>query len=188
MKIATAHLVSSSPYSQSKPHQTDKLKDESADSFEKRTWREKAHVNSDGKLFIHPMALKNCLSEAAQFKSVKKTGKGNATWTKHFLAGILVTEPIVLPITKDDVPGEWVYCNADGKKGSGTRVFRCFPLIHKWEGDAVFQVLDDEINETIFRYFLEEAGKFIGIGRFRPRNGGYYGRFGVQTFTWEDIA
>jgi len=188
MKVATVHLEGSSPYSQSKPHQTDKLKDESADNYEKRTWREKAHANGDGKLFIPPMALKNCLAEAALFKSMKKAGKGQATWTKHFLAGILVTDPILLPLTKESVPGEWVYCNADGKKGSGTRVFRCFPLIHKWEGNAIFQVLDDEITEDIFRYMLTEAGKFIGIGRFRPRNGGFYGRFGIGKFSWEEVG
>jgi hypothetical protein len=31
----------------------------------------------------------------------------------------------------------------------------------------------------VFEHHLHEAGKFIGIGRFRPRNNGFYGRFDV---------
>jgi hypothetical protein len=31
---------------------------------------------------------------------------------------------------------------------------------------------------------LEEAGKFIGLGRFRPQNGGFYGRFAVAKVVW----
>lgn len=35
---------------------------------------------------------------------------------------------------------------------------------------------------AIVQRYLEEAGRLIGIGRFRPSNGGYYGRFNVETF------
>ena len=34
-------------------------------------------------------------------------------------------------------------------------------------------------------HILREAGKFIGIGRFRPRNNGYYGRFDVESVDWK---
>ena len=38
----------------------------------------------------------------------------------------------------------------------------------------------ETITLSVFRKHLEEAGKFIGIGRFRPRNNGFYGRFEVK--------
>ena len=32
------------------------------------------------------------------------------------------------------------------------------------------------------------GGQFIGMGRFRPRNNGYYGRFNVENFVAEEIS
>ena len=77
------------------------------------------------------------------------------------------------------------YGHADGKKGSGTRVARTFPVIHEWDGTAEVMILDESITKDVFTRYLEEAGKFIGIGRFRPRNGGFYGRFSVGEVLWE---
>jgi hypothetical protein len=61
---------------------------------------------------------------------------------------------------------------------------RTFPVVRNWSAQATFYVLDDAITEKAFTYHLEQAGKFIGIGRFRPRNGGFYGRFSVESVTW----
>lgn len=133
---------------------------------------------------IPPMAFKNCIAEAAKFLSVQIPGKGKATWTKHFEAGILVVEPLVLPITADKVQCAWIHANADGIRGSGKRVMRCFPMILEWAGEVEFLVLDDLITEDVFRYHLEQAGKLIGVGRFRPRQGGFNGRFIVKNLTW----
>jgi hypothetical protein len=37
----------------------------------------------------------------------------------------------------------------------------------------------------VFLRTLEAAGRFIGIGRFRPRNNGRYGRFAVENLRWD---
>jgi len=58
-------------------------------------------------------------------------------------------------------------------------------MVPTWEGDVIFYVLDDTITEKVFRYHLEQAGKFIGIGRFRPRKNGFYGRFEVVDLVVE---
>src|ERR1035441_4841796 len=182
MRTAVAHLVSISPYSQSRASMTPKLLDkdgsvvEGADDFERRTWRDRLHVNDEGFIFIPPMAFKNCLSEAAKFLSESVPGKGKATWTKHFEAGVLVVTPLVLPLKKDDCPGEWLFVPADGRRGGGKRVMKQFPVIHKWEGDAEFLVLDDRITSAVFDKHIRAGGSLIGIGRFRPRNNGFYGR------------
>lgn len=200
MKIATAKLSSLSPYSQSRPYENGvpKLEKESAQAYESRTWRNRVHVNADGFIFIPPMAFKICLETAARFLSEKISGRGKATYTKHFLAGVLVTEGPVLPIKADDIPldaslatdcgcrGEWLYLNADGKKGGNTRVWRCMPKIESWSAIVTFYVLDETITEDVFRRHLTEAGNFIGIGRFAPIRGGFYGRFKVDSLTWTD--
>lgn len=188
MKLAIATLESVSPYSQSRYHQTPKHDKEQPDDYEARTWRDRCHSNEDGKIYIPPMAFKNAIQEAAKFLGEKVRGKGQATWTKHFTAGILVTDPLILADTKESVAGEWFHMNADGIRGSAKRVLRCYPVIPKWKGDVTFYILDNQITEEAFRHHLEEAGNLIGIGRFRPRNGGFYGRFKLVDLRWSETA
>lgn len=190
MRVATAELESISPYSQSKHYEVPKLgrstgtATESAQDYETRTWRERCHVGPDGRLFIPPMAFKNALSEVARYLSVQIPGKGKATYTKHFEAGVMVVDPLPLPIAKDEVEGEWLYVPADGRRGGSKRVSKCFPVVRQWRGSVSFHILDDVITQDVFEQHLREAGNFIGIGRFRPRNNGYYGRFKVNKVSW----
>ena len=184
MITAIASLRSVSPFQYSRYHDTPRLEKEGSDDYEKRTWAERAHVDSSGRCFMPPMMFKNCLSEAAKFLGTQIPGKGKNTYTKHFEAGVLVPEPLVLPISKGELEPLWLFVPADGKRGGGRRVKKCFPIMQEWSGDVQFLVLDETITETVLRYHLEQAGKFIGIGAFRPRNNGYFGRFAVEKFAW----
>jgi hypothetical protein len=186
MRICRAKLKSVSPYSQSRHYEVPKVDNgkESSSNYEIRTWRERLHYLEDGTIYIPPMAFKNAMSEVAKFLSIKIEGKGAATYTKHFEAGVLVTEPLLLPIKKDDVEGEWLFVPSDGRRGGGKRVSKCFPLIREWEGVVTFYILDETITPEVFDLFLKEAGNFIGIGRFRPKNNGFYGRFEVVSTEW----
>lgn len=184
MKTATATLKSLSPYGQNAYIQTPKLDKESAADFERRAWRDRLHSTPDGNVFIPPMAFKNCLSEAAKFLGLQIPGKGKATYTKHFEAGVLVTEGLVLPIKKEDVRGQWLFVPASGVRGDGKRVEKCFPVIDEWKGEVTYHILDETITEKVFTHVLTEAGKFIGLGFFRPKNNGFWGRFEVQDIKW----
>jgi hypothetical protein len=184
MKQAEAHLKGISPYSCSKYHQTEKLPKELHDDYEKRTWRERCNYNKDGYIFIPPMAFKKCIATAATFLKEKIPGEGKATWTKHLNSGILVLEGLTLPIKKDDVEGEWFHVPSDGRIGGSSRVSKCFPVVRDWEGHVTFEIIDDKITEDVFRRHLVEAGKFIGVGRFRPERGGFNGRFAVIDLAW----
>jgi hypothetical protein len=184
MKKAICKLESVSPYSQSRYIQEKKTKDETHSEFEKRSWKQRCHFNDEGKVYIPPMSFKNCLSEAAKYKSIQIPGKGKSTYTKHFEAGVLVVEPLVLDYTADTIGFEWLHVPSDGRRGGTTRVEKCFPLIPKWDGIVEFLILDELINEEVFRSHLEDAGSFIGVGRFRPRNNGFYGRFKVESVKW----
>jgi len=182
MYQVTAKLKSASPYSQGRYYQTPKLEKELAKDYEARTWRDRLHSDENGEVFIPPMCFKNCLSETAKFMSKQIPGKGKATYTKHFEAGVLPGGPVPLGIKKETVAGEWVFVPSDGVRGSGKRVEKCFPLIPTWEATVEFIVVDEVITPEVFKETLIEAGKLIGIGRFRPRNNGYYGRFAVVGF------
>jgi hypothetical protein len=188
MKRAIVKLEGVSPYSQSRFHNLAKKEKETSADWEERTWRERVHTDDADNIIIPPMSFKNCLAEAAKFLSVQIPGKGKSTYTKHFEAGVLVNAPVVLPVKKAEVEGEWLFVPASGRRGDGKRVQKCFPLIRKWSGEVEFLIIDDTISEEPFRYHMEQAGQLIGIGRFRPRNNGYYGRFKVTNITFEDYA
>lgn len=187
MKIAVAELEGVSPYSQSRFHNTPKLNKELADAYEERTWRERMHCGEDGTVYIPALAFKNCIAEAAKFLSIQIPGKGKATYTKHFEAGVLVLDDSPLPIKKEDVQPIQMFVPADGVRGSGKRVMKTYPFIKPgWKTKVVFQIYDDILTEEVFLHHLKQAGQLIGVGTFRVRNNGTFGRFKVLKFTWEE--
>lgn len=186
MKIATATLTSVAPYSQSRAHEAPKLDRETHDAYEQRTWRQKLHVDDKGRVLIPPMSFKQALDDAAKQLGLQIPGKGKSTYTKFFRSGVLCIEGPTLAIKATDVPSERIHANADGVRGSGKRVWRLFPLIRDWSADVTFHVLANEITKDVFVDHLKQAGGFIGIGRFRPQNGGFYGRFKIETIKWSE--
>ena len=187
MKTCFATIEGVSPYSQGNAIQSKKNTGEGHDAFEERTWRERLHVNEKGNVFIPPMAIKLCLADTARFLSETVPGQGKSTWTKHFEAGIMVVQPADIGVKADSVEGERLFVPSDGKKGGGTRVWKTFPLIKQWKAEVEIILLDPMLIDKPAKVeeYLNHAGKFIGLGRFRPRNGGFYGRFQVVEFMAE---
>jgi hypothetical protein len=179
MTTFVAILKSTSPVSFGRYYAQDvpKKDKESAADYEERTWRERLHITEDGKVFIPPLAFKNCLDSAAKYLGRQIPGKGKATYTKHFVSGVLVMNPVILPLKKADVKGEWRHVPADGTPGGAKRVMKCFPTIPKWEGELEVHVLDHTVTREVLEEHLVQAGLFVGVGSFRPQNRGIYGRF-----------
>lgn len=184
MKTAIVKLNGIGKLCQSRYHNTPKLEKEGPDAYEERTWKNKLHVTKDGRVFIPAMALKFALSAAAKFMGEKIKGRGQATYSKRFAAGILISDDIVTDVLATDAEANWLHMNADGIRGSGKRVFRCIPSIAGWSAEATVYVLDDLITEDVFERYIDECGKFIGVGQFRPENGGNAGRFEVESVKW----
>lgn len=191
MKTVVAQIEGISPYSQGKPYEVDKLQGEGYDEYERRTWRNRMHVDSDGGVYIPPMAYKNALANAAKFLSLSVPGKGKAKYTKHFEAGVLAVKPAPLGVHVDAVASERLFVPSDGRRGGGNRVYRYFPLIPTgWKAEFEFIVVDDTVLQkmvgfedlTVFEHVLRACGQYIGIGRFKPLNNGFYGRFQVNEF------
>jgi hypothetical protein len=194
--IVTFKITGIASYSQSRPHLTDMLPNESHDDFRKRTWKNHLHVtkdkdknDDDQEVFIPASAIKNCISEAAKFMNISVPGKGKNTYTKHFEAGVNCIKPVLLGIKKKDVQGESLFLPADGRRGSGKRVWKTYPLIaNPWGGVVELIIVDETVLQTSVRNtdhtVLEEvvngAGQYIGLGRFRPRQNGWYGRFTIE--------
>jgi hypothetical protein len=186
-KTALAHVVGATEMSQSRFHDTPKLVKELPHAYEERTWRERMHVTSDGYVQVPPMAWKNCIAECAKFLGMQIPGKGKSTYTKHFQAGVLVADATPLNIKVEQTEGRWLFLPSDGIAGSGKRVKKCMPFIPKgWETTVEFLIFDDTITEDVFKTHLKQAGQLIGLGSFRPRNNGCYGRFLVKDLQWQE--
>ena len=107
MKTATVSCEFVSPFSMSKFISIERDKKENFADYEKRVWRERMHYFPKTlEIFIPPMMIKNCLAAVAKYLSMQIPGKGKSTYTKHFEAGILLSEEIPLGIKRDDVDGE----------------------------------------------------------------------------------
>ncbi len=100
MKSVEVKIVSMSPYSQSRLHNSPKLEKESHEAYEQRTWREKCNFDQDGIVYIPSMAFKQALDTVAKRLSEKTTGKG--TLTKHFVGGVLCAENASIGYKKDE--------------------------------------------------------------------------------------
>lgn len=184
MYLAKVHLESVAPICFSKYYDVPKLEREIPKDYEARTWRERVHSDRDGFVYIPAMMIKNTLASAAKFSSVQIPGKGKSTYTKHFEAGIMVTDPITLPVKKDEVDGFWLYVPSDGVRGGTKRVEKRFPIIEHWKGEAMVYILDEIITKDVFADHMRIAGQFIGFGAFRPRQNGDKGRFKVTGMEW----
>ena len=184
MRTASVTIRGITPLSTSKAIVSDKPAKEQHGEFEKRIWRERAHVDKDGVCFLPAMAFKNSLTEAAKYLGLKIPGKRNATYSKHFEAGVYVDTPLSLGVVANEVEGEWVFVPSDGKRGGGSRVWKCFPVFRTWGGVVQFHVLDETITDEAFKEHLEASGMFRGVGRFRPGSNGFYGRFEIVKIEW----
>lgn len=185
MKAVEVKIVSRSPYSQSRMHASAKLEKESHDAYEQRTWREKCNFDQDGIVYIPAMAFKQALDTVAKRLGEKTTGKG--TLTKHFVGGVVCAENASISFKKDEAPPITILANSDGIRGSGKRVPRTFPQWPSWEANVTFWIMDETVTNAAFERHLKEAGKFIGIGRFRPEKGGLNGRFEPVSFNWTTV-
>jgi len=184
MKTAICKVKGISPLSFSKFISIKKEEKEGENAFELRTCRERMHYDSNGNVFIPGAMFKNSISAAAKYLSMQIPGKGKSTYTKNIEAGIMCIENLNLNIHKDDVEMETLFVPSQGQRGGSKRVPKHFPKIKEWEGYVTFVIIDSIITKEVFKRHLEEAGSLIGIGRFRPRNNGYYGRFIVENIEW----
>jgi len=184
LRICTVTFRGTAPYSASRAHEAPKLSKETPDAYEQRTWREKAHIEN-GRVVIPPMAFKFAVDRAAKLLGRQIPGKGKATYTKFFESGVIVFEAVDIA-SEEAIQLERVHANADGIRGSGKRVWRNFPRVDEWGGWVQFHVIADEIIPEVFEEAVRYAGVAVGLGRFRPERGGFFGRFTVNNFDWAD--
>ena len=196
MRVITARLVGypTVPYSPSHQHFIPKKDREGDDAYDERTWRDHANVDEKGEVVIPSFALKQAIDMAAQKLGMKVPGRGSTRYKGLFTSGLIVDNDLKLmngtgePFTKDMATIIILSCNPAGERGGGKRVLRRFPLFFDWHAEARLLIVDEALSPSVVEQHLVMAGRVVGLGRFRPENGGSNGRFTVTNFKEEESA
>ncbi len=196
MRLLTVTVKGTTPYSQSRafdpatlPPDKQKQAKETHDDYDKRMWREKTTTDETGQIVVPAASFKQAIDSAAKMLSIQIPGKGKATYTKEFVRGVAVFDHLPLGIKKDKVPFVRIHANADGIRGSGKRVFRTFPVVPApWGGKLAIHVISESVPDDIVERVVKASGLFVGVGRFRPENGGTNGRYEVVDMQWSEAA
>jgi len=115
--------------------------------------------------------------QAALVKSgvdFKVTGKRGKTFKNLINAALVVTpDKIYLNKKKPD------YVDEHFVTVSRNQILRLRPAFKKgWEAEFTLLLLDEQLPKTVVKEILDNAGRFVGIGDWRPR----FGRFEIVSF------
>jgi hypothetical protein len=181
MYRAIVKIKGKSPLSQSRQHRTEYLDGESHEDYENRTWREKSNYDENGMVYVPAMAFKQAMDLAAKRLAIPDPDNKRANMTKFFVSDVCCEDNMSIGIHKDNMPQKWINANVDGVRGSGKRVPRSFPQTPVWEGIATFLITEPKITHEMFERVIRAAGQSIGVGQFRPANGGLNGKWTVVS-------
>lgn len=164
------------------------FKDEFEEKAKKRTgvidysneWVKSLYWNEEVGVYQPASHIEGALIKAAV--NFQIPGKRKKTYKDLFKSAVFVG-PDVIPLGIKGSPEELL------KKGrlvidkrcvvvQKSRVERLRPRFDAWALKFQIEVHDDQIHPDAVREILEYAGRFCGIGDFRPR----YGRFQVSLF------
>lgn len=129
-------------------------------------------------LFLPGPNIFAAMIEAGKFH---KIGKARVTTQRASLvpAGIVVTDMMIPLGTKEfEVDSRRIVNPAT----NGARL-RHRARLDQWEGSFTLQVDEDLFHADFVRLLLDDAGKKVGVGDFRPAKRGPFGRFVVSNWT-----
>ena len=137
----------------------------------------------ENKLWIHNkeisipgVYIRNSLIEAG--KQFKIVGKGKATYSKLIGATVEVNpEKITLKPQKYEV-----FSIAAVNPSTKGRVMTHRPRFNEWNLNFEIVLNDDGIPTEVINEELEYAGRYVGIGDWRPAKKGMFGKFMITSF------
>lgn len=189
MRTVVIKIRGITAYSASRPVDIEKNKGEGHEEYDRRIWREKAHFDATGEVYIPGVCFKLALDEVASMLNEKIKGKGNQTYGKIVSTATVAMSDMFIGVKKDDLQSIQIYANLDGKRGGSTRGNRLFPIVPTWEGEVEFTIFNDELPQEVFERYMKQAGLLIGVGRGRPgmKCPAGNGRFAPVSFTWAEM-
>ena len=145
----------------------------------------KRYADREGRLYIPGPNLFAAIIAAGSFH---KAGKSKITTMKSSLipAGLMVDD-LVCPLV-DDMGEPLTAWEVDSRSvvipSTGGRIMCHRPRVDKWHLRATLDIDTTMFSPTLIRAILDDAGKKVGLGDFRPARKGPFGRFVVSK--WEN--
>lgn len=131
--------------------------------------------NTDGLCFIPADHLRGAFINAGAYSKAKV---GNARKSmKNIVAGMFEVSPEQIILSEYDTIDKRSCVNKNVK----ARVITIRPRWNQWEAEFTLSVDEDSISLSQVKQIIEDAGKYIGIGSFRPMNNGRFGRFKLTS-------
>jgi hypothetical protein len=104
-------------------------------------------------------------------------GRSKETYRSIMGSGIVVIYPDLIAHDRQ----EWgIYRSPVVIKKA--RIVRERPLLKQWSFSFVMEFDAEEVPKEVLKEVLDYAGRYVGIGDFRPQCGGPFGRFIVTQF------
>jgi len=131
----------------------------------------------DGKIYIPSTQIHGTLIEAG--KKFQIPGQGKATYSK-MMGGLVIITPMALVI---DPQRYEIDSRAVVVPATRGRVMRNRPCFSDWKLRFTIENLEPrQTPSSAIQEILEYAGKYVGIGDFRPAKKGPFGRFSISKF------
>ena len=144
--------------------------------------KSKLYLGLNGEPMIPQPNLLRCLVEGGRFT---KIGRAQVTTSKSSqMYACLDVQGAEIPIIHAQ---PWkVDTRAVRIPSTGGRILSHRPMFDDWRLDFYVDLDTSMIGEKLFRQIVDDAGKRVGLGDFRPQCKGPYGRF--RVIHWEVIA
>jgi len=135
----------------------------------------KLYINADEEIYQPATHLERALIEAG--KKIKMKGAGKSNYSKVF--GSMVTIPVMDILHKN--PKYEIFKALVVIPSTKGRIMRYRPMFRNWVLDFEIE-FEEEIPPSVIKEGLEIAGRYIGIGDWRPEKKGKFGKFQVTLF------
>jgi hypothetical protein len=145
----------------------------------------KTYETPDGVLYIPGPNIYSGLIEAGKFH---KVGKRQVTTLKSSLipSGIFLLDPecpLFDPQTKEKMTAWEVDSRPVVIPSTGGKVMCHRPRLDVWACSFTLHIEESEFDPKFVRTLVDDLGKKLGLGDFRPQRKGPFGRFVVTS--WE---
>ena len=135
----------------------------------------KLYIDNQGNIYQPATHIDRALIEAG--KKIKVKGQGKATYSKLFGSMVSVDEFEILHKN----PEYTIFKSLVVIPSTKGRIMRYRPQFDKWVLEFHINS-EEEIPADVIKEALEIAGKYVGIGDWRPEKKGKFGKFQVTSF------
>ncbi|HTJ52654.1 MAG TPA: hypothetical protein VL443_24530 [Cyclobacteriaceae bacterium] len=131
--------------------------------------------NSDEQCFIPSEQIRGALIAAGSYVKAKVGGRSKSM--KQIVAAMFMVSPDQILLPDFDSIDKRSAVNRNVK----ARVIVVRPKWSEWSAEFTLSIDEDSITIQTIEQIIEYAGKYVGIGSFRPSNNGMFGRFELTT-------